>query len=187
LPLAILGVTAVVSYERAKAEALGLEATGGLMERAERMILLGFGFLAASFLVPVLWVLLGLTTLTAAGRFLRVWRAASTAPIARISAPATAPSTEAETASGDEVERIPTRIALAPWGHGRVESRWRTWRASERPRTPLSRTGEPFGRWRARRQEALASRSRRARRNRRPERSTRFAARHGLVDRSSRH
>ena len=41
LPLAVLGVTALVSYERAKAESLGLSAKGGLMERAERMILLG--------------------------------------------------------------------------------------------------------------------------------------------------
>src|SRR5580693_3690808 len=43
LPLAVLGVTALVSYERAKAESLGLSAKGGLMERAERMILLGVG------------------------------------------------------------------------------------------------------------------------------------------------
>ena len=45
LPLAVLGVTALVSYERAKAESLGLSAKGGLMERAERMILLGVAFL----------------------------------------------------------------------------------------------------------------------------------------------
>ena len=46
LPLAILAVTSLISYQRAKAEALGLEAKGGLMERAERMILLGVGLLA---------------------------------------------------------------------------------------------------------------------------------------------
>ena len=40
------------------------------------MILLGIGFLSASFLVPVLWVLLGLTVLTAGGRFVKVWRLA---------------------------------------------------------------------------------------------------------------
>ena len=76
LPLAIVGVSSLVSYERAKAEALGLAAKGGLMERAERMILLGVGFLASWLLVPVLWVLLALTTATAVGRFVRVWRAA---------------------------------------------------------------------------------------------------------------
>ena len=41
LPFAILGVSAVISYERAKAESLGYDAKGGLMERAERLILLG--------------------------------------------------------------------------------------------------------------------------------------------------
>lgn len=78
LPIAILGVTALVSYERAKADALGLDAgKGGLMERAERMILLGLGFLISPLLVPVLWILLVLTTGTAVGRFVRIWRAAS--------------------------------------------------------------------------------------------------------------
>ena len=77
LPFAILAVTSFVSYQRAKAEALGLVAKGGLMERAERMILLGIGFLATWLLVPVLWVLLALTTLTAIGRFVKVWKAAT--------------------------------------------------------------------------------------------------------------
>ncbi len=75
LPLAVLAATALVSYQRAKAEALGVAAKGGLMERAERMVLLGAGFLASWLLVPDLWALLGLTTLTAGGRFVRVWRA----------------------------------------------------------------------------------------------------------------
>jgi len=76
LPFAILGVTSLVSYQRAKAESLGISAKGGLMERAERMILLGIGFLSAAFLVPVLWVMLVLTSTTAAGRFVKVWRLA---------------------------------------------------------------------------------------------------------------
>jgi len=76
LPMAVLGATLLVSYERAKGEALGLHAKGGLMERAERMILLGVGFLASFLLVPILWVLLGLTLLTAGGRFVRIWQAA---------------------------------------------------------------------------------------------------------------
>ena len=41
LPFAVLGATSLVSYQRAKAESLGISAKGGLMERAERMILLG--------------------------------------------------------------------------------------------------------------------------------------------------
>jgi CDP-diacylglycerol--glycerol-3-phosphate 3-phosphatidyltransferase len=80
LPFAILGATSLVSYQRAKAESLGITAKGGLMERAERMILLGFGFLSPSFLVPVLWVMLALTVATALGRFVRVWHLAE-APV----------------------------------------------------------------------------------------------------------
>jgi CDP-diacylglycerol--glycerol-3-phosphate 3-phosphatidyltransferase len=80
LPFAVLAATTLVSYQRAKAESLGIAAKGGLMERAERMILLGIGFLSSAFLVPVLWVMLGLTCLTAVGRFLKVWRLAE-APV----------------------------------------------------------------------------------------------------------
>src|SRR5918993_2961571 len=36
LPLALLAVSMLVSYERAKAESLGFSAKGGIMERAER-------------------------------------------------------------------------------------------------------------------------------------------------------
>jgi CDP-diacylglycerol--glycerol-3-phosphate 3-phosphatidyltransferase len=73
LPFAVLAVTSLVSYQRAKAESLGISAKGGLMERAERMILLGIAFISASFLVPVLWIMLVLTTATAVGRFVKVW------------------------------------------------------------------------------------------------------------------
>ncbi len=76
LPFAVLGATSLVSYQRAKAESLGISARGGLMERAERMILLGAGFLSPVLLVPVLWAMLGLTLVTALGRFVKVWRLA---------------------------------------------------------------------------------------------------------------
>jgi CDP-diacylglycerol--glycerol-3-phosphate 3-phosphatidyltransferase len=66
----------LVSYERAKAESLGFSARGGFMERAERMVLLGVG-LAFDVLIPVLWVMLVLTTITAVHRFVMVWRQAS--------------------------------------------------------------------------------------------------------------
>jgi CDP-diacylglycerol--glycerol-3-phosphate 3-phosphatidyltransferase len=65
----------VISYERAKAESLGLQARGGLMERAERFVLLSIA-LAFNILVPVLWVMLVLTAYTAIDRFLKVWRVA---------------------------------------------------------------------------------------------------------------
>ena len=47
------------------------------MERAERLLFLGFGLLFASLLIPVLWVMLALTLFTAGQRFVRVWRQAS--------------------------------------------------------------------------------------------------------------
>ena len=78
LALAVLAVTMLVSYERAKAESLGLNARGGVMERAERLVLLGVG-LAFDILVPVLWLMLALTTLTAVHRFVMVWREATNA------------------------------------------------------------------------------------------------------------
>lgn len=76
LPMAIMGVSSLISYERAKAESLGLYAKGGLMERAERIIVLCFGLLFDSLLVPVLWIMLFLTVLTAIQRFVQVWRQA---------------------------------------------------------------------------------------------------------------
>ena len=57
--------TFLISYQRSKAESLGLAAKGGLMERAERMILLGVGLLATPIFIPVLWIMLGLTAMTA--------------------------------------------------------------------------------------------------------------------------
>jgi CDP-diacylglycerol--glycerol-3-phosphate 3-phosphatidyltransferase len=76
LPFAVLGAAFLVSYERAKAESLGFNAKGGIMERAERIVLLGIGLLFSALLVPVLWVMLVLTAYTAIDRFFRVWRQA---------------------------------------------------------------------------------------------------------------
>jgi CDP-diacylglycerol---glycerol-3-phosphate 3-phosphatidyltransferase len=143
LPLAVLGVTALVSYERAKAESLGLSAKGGLMERAERMILLGIALLDSAFVVPVLWAMLVLISITAIARFVKVWNEASGKDVA-----------------------VRRRVA---WREGRVESRWRSWRegAAVPGGAANQRTGVPVGRWRARRQDALSSRSGRTLRARR--------------------
>ncbi|MGH9041465.1 MAG: CDP-alcohol phosphatidyltransferase family protein [Acidimicrobiia bacterium] len=78
LPFAVAALAMLVSYERAKAEALGLDGKGGLMERAERMFVLGFG-LMFSALVPALWILLVTSSLTVVQRFINVWRQASPA------------------------------------------------------------------------------------------------------------
>jgi CDP-diacylglycerol--glycerol-3-phosphate 3-phosphatidyltransferase len=77
LPMAVLGLSMLISYERAKAESLGFDARGGLMERAERLLALGFGLIFDTLLVPTLWVMLVLTAVTAVQRFVTVWRQAS--------------------------------------------------------------------------------------------------------------
>lgn len=74
LPVAVLALGQFVSYLRAKAESLGLEAKGGLMERAERFVVLCFGLLVPDWLVYVLFVLVGLTLVTAVQRFAKIWR-----------------------------------------------------------------------------------------------------------------
>lgn len=80
LPFAVLAVSMLVSYERAKAESLGLEAKGGLMERAERVVVLCAGLAFSVALVPLLWAMLALTSITAVQRFVKVWRQASAPP-----------------------------------------------------------------------------------------------------------
>jgi CDP-diacylglycerol--glycerol-3-phosphate 3-phosphatidyltransferase len=114
IPFAILGVSNTISYERAKAESLGYVAKGGLMERAERLIVLGVALVVHIALVPILLVLLGLCIVTAWQRFFRVWQQASQ-PV-----PATTELMATGTLSGAAVLR-----AHRP---ARVESRWRAWR-----------------------------------------------------------
>ena len=81
LPYALLASSSLISYQRAKAESLGLDAKGGLMERAERVVLLCIGLLFEPLLVPVLWIMLALTIVTAIQRFVKVWRQAQVAPV----------------------------------------------------------------------------------------------------------
>jgi CDP-diacylglycerol--glycerol-3-phosphate 3-phosphatidyltransferase len=90
LALAVGALSMLISYERAKAESLGLDARGGLMERAERYVLLAVG-LVFRVVVPVLWLMLVLTAFTATQRFVRVWRQAER-PVADPPVPARRPS-----------------------------------------------------------------------------------------------
>ena len=76
MPFGLYIAASLVSYQRAKAESLGYEAKGGLMERAERFIVLGFGLVFSSLLIPVLWLMFALTVATAIFRFIKVWRQA---------------------------------------------------------------------------------------------------------------
>jgi CDP-diacylglycerol--glycerol-3-phosphate 3-phosphatidyltransferase len=171
LPFTILAVTSLISYQRAKAELLGLSANGGLMERAERFILLGLCFIAgavsASAFVPALWVFFGLVCATAIGRFVSVWKEAEGPP-------------PLATVGGvlADADMDVTRRALARWREGRVDSRWRTWREVRSHRDGSGgrssiprRAAQPSGRWRARRAGVPSSRSGRiwrARREGRP-------------------
>ena len=107
LPLAVAAASSLVSYERAKAESLGYRARGGLMERAERVVVLCFGLLLSAVLVPVLWVLLALTVVTAVHRFAMVWRQASP---------------EARAAAGTAEQHLARRRAESR------RERWRSWR-----------------------------------------------------------
>jgi CDP-diacylglycerol--glycerol-3-phosphate 3-phosphatidyltransferase len=83
LPFAVASVSGLISYQRAKAESLGLDAKGGLMERAERIIAICVGLLYEPLLIPILWVMLVLTSITAIQRFVKVWRQAEVAPVTR--------------------------------------------------------------------------------------------------------
>jgi len=80
LVFAVMAVSSLISYQRAKAESLGLTATGGLMERAERIILLCVGLLFDALLFWVMAVMLVLVTITAIQRFFNVWNQAAVAP-----------------------------------------------------------------------------------------------------------
>lgn len=80
IPFGILGFSLIISYQRAKAESLGLDAKGGLMERAERILLLELGLLIHPILIPILWIMLVLCAVTAVQRFVKVWKQAAVTP-----------------------------------------------------------------------------------------------------------
>jgi len=128
LAFAVMGASALVSYERAKAESLGFEARGGLMERAERIIVLCIG-LAFPVLVIALWVILVGSLFTAVQRFVKVWRQAGV--------PA----------------RSATDEARVRWTMAAMEERWRARRESMRPAGSgwLAGSSDPDSTWRTRR------------------------------------
>jgi phosphatidylglycerophosphate synthase len=65
--------TALISYTRARAEAARIPCNIGLLERAERIILLSAGVLFG-WIVPVFWVLAVLTHFTVFQRIHYVWK-----------------------------------------------------------------------------------------------------------------
>lgn len=65
----------LVSYARARGEGIGITSCqAGLMERPERMILLILAALTG-WVVPVLWLMFGLTHITVVQRAYLVWKA----------------------------------------------------------------------------------------------------------------
>jgi CDP-diacylglycerol--glycerol-3-phosphate 3-phosphatidyltransferase len=65
--------TVLIPYIRARAEALQIPCNIGLMERAERIILLSVGALF-NWMEPILWVLAILTHFTVLQRIFYVWK-----------------------------------------------------------------------------------------------------------------
>ncbi len=194
LPFSILAVTSLISYQRAKAELLGLTARGGLMERAERFILLGLCFIAGSVssaaFVPSLWVFLALVLATALGRFARVVQVAE-GPVQPLARPRTARTRAPQAGSADPGSADPelvhsshlaevSRRAVARWREGRTDSRWRAWRVARAQReiavpraAGTRRSGDGPAKWWPRRDDAPggiapASRSRARRPRTRP-------------------
>jgi CDP-diacylglycerol---glycerol-3-phosphate 3-phosphatidyltransferase len=79
--LVFMGAAQLVSYARARAEALGVDCKIGLMSRPERLVVLGVGFVcsgwhigSASVLVYVLYFLALLTSYTVVHRVVHVLR-----------------------------------------------------------------------------------------------------------------
>jgi CDP-diacylglycerol--glycerol-3-phosphate 3-phosphatidyltransferase len=133
LALAVLALSTIISYERARAESLGYQAKGGLMERAERIVALCLGLAFPVLLIPVLWVMLALTALTAAQRFVRVWRQASG---------------PAKPVEGKPVEGKADRSDRAQPTRWQAWQAWREQAVQERAaRAPRHRGRERGGRW----------------------------------------
>jgi CDP-diacylglycerol--glycerol-3-phosphate 3-phosphatidyltransferase len=190
LPFAILAVTSLISYQRAKAELLGVAAKGGLMERAERFILLGLCFIAGSVsagaFVPSLWVFLALVLATALGRFVKVVTVAEgPVPALRARPPRSRTLQAGVTATNGsgELEDLESahsghlaevsRRALARWREEMSDTRWRAWREARAqresavPRTSWTRkSGDPSVKRRPKRQGSSAGESSRSGRTR---------------------
>ncbi|MFQ5947410.1 MAG: CDP-alcohol phosphatidyltransferase family protein [Acidimicrobiia bacterium] len=77
--LSLVGVSGslLIPYLRSKAEGWGVDGRGGVMGRAERMLLFGWGVglhgLGLRTLVPMLWAMAVLTWVTVLQRFFRIW------------------------------------------------------------------------------------------------------------------
>lgn len=73
-----MAVSLLISYARAIAAAMGFEVKGGLMERAERLIVFGIS-LAVGYLSIGLWIILIFGFITLIQRHMKVWKLATEA------------------------------------------------------------------------------------------------------------
>jgi len=77
LSIAGLAGSLLIPYLRAKAEGFGVEGKGGIMGRAERLLVFGIGVGLSGFdlptLEPTIWGLTALIWLTVGQRFYRTW------------------------------------------------------------------------------------------------------------------
>jgi len=140
LAFAVAVLSLLISYERSRAEGLGLDGKGGLMERAERMVVLGIGLMFGR-LTAALWVLAALTAVTVIQRFVLIWRQAT--PESERSA---RPSwwVTAREARSDESRLAWWRLDMRPPGE---RSRLANWLLSARP--PAGEGDRPW--WSSRR------------------------------------
>jgi CDP-diacylglycerol--glycerol-3-phosphate 3-phosphatidyltransferase len=159
LAVAVLTTAFLTSYERARAEGLGLAGKGGLMERAERMVLLGAG-LMFDVLVPVLWILLVLSGVTVAQRFAKVWHQATPEEARRAgfwvtTRPARSDESRlarwrAATGAHDDAPRLSRWLLSShpPRRDDEEESRLARWWAGSRPQAAVARWQRRRGRTR---------------------------------------
>ena len=111
------GAVALLVMTEAKAESLGLDAKGGLMERAERIVVLCIGLFIEPWvegaLMWILWGMLVLISITAVQRFVKVWKQAAVAPVtqARIDLRRERRSTRRE-ARTEMTERLRTKTRI---------------------------------------------------------------------------
>ena len=70
-----LGGSLMVSYVRARAESLGFHCKVGILQRAERLLLLGAGALIHLYaLVVAIWIIGFMSNVTAIQRIIHVWK-----------------------------------------------------------------------------------------------------------------
>ena len=126
VPLGVLGVSQLVSYIRAKADALGIDAKSGLMERGERVVVICASLVFSAEMLWLLWVVVVLSCITAGQRFVVVWRQAGKPPAPVRRSP---------------LER--SQLERGPLERGTVALRWRAWREEIASRDATGRTKLP--------------------------------------------